>query len=103
MNRESILTKGKKEKEKKKTTPSQSTALMIDWNMYEKYLEGSELSEVKKRELLETLWSIITSFVDLGFDVHPVQQVCGKDAKKDGLPPPDSKAVIELTTINQEE
>lgn len=47
-------------------TPPQLT---IDWDAYGQYLEGSDLSDDQKIELIETLWSIVVSFVDLGFGV----------------------------------
>ncbi len=50
------------------------TALSIDWELYGTYLEDSDLSEAQKREFIETLWSIVVSFVDLGFGIHPLQQ-----------------------------
>jgi len=52
--------------------------LTIDWEFYGKYLEESDLSDAEKRAFLESLWSIVVSFVDLGFGVHPVQQVAGE-------------------------
>lgn len=53
--------------------------LTIDWDAYLPFLEDENISEEEKHELIEALWSIMVSFVDLGFGVHPVQQVCGKD------------------------
>jgi len=56
--------------------------LTIDYELYERYLEDSDLNEAQKRQFLDALWSIIVSFVDLGFGVHPLQQVnsdrCGQ-------------------------
>jgi len=52
-----------------------SPTLTIDWELYGKYLDESDLSDAEKHEFLETLWSIVVSFVDLGFGVHPLQQV----------------------------
>jgi hypothetical protein len=56
--------------------------LTLDMELYQHYLDDSDLSDAEKAELLETLWSIICEFVRLGFGVHPVQQVtqepCGK-------------------------
>lgn len=49
-------------------------ALEIDYELYMKMLEDSEWSDDQKREFIETIWSIVVSFVDLGFGVHPVQQ-----------------------------
>jgi len=51
--------------------------LTIDWELYGKYLEESDLSDAEKREFLETILSIVVSAVDLGFGVHPVQQAAG--------------------------
>ena len=51
--------------------------LTIDWELYGKYLDESDLSDAEKREFLETIWSIVVSAVDLGFGVHPVQQAAG--------------------------
>jgi hypothetical protein len=52
--------------------------LEVDWELYGQYLEASDLSEADKREFIETLWSIVVSFVDLGFGLHPTQQTCGE-------------------------
>ena len=49
-------------------------ALEFDWRAYDDFLDRSELSEDQRRELLETLWSIVVSFVDLGFGLHPIQR-----------------------------
>jgi len=57
-----------------KNTPP---TLTIDWELYGKYLEESDLSDVEKRAFLETLMAIVVSAVDLGFGVHPVQQAAG--------------------------
>lgn len=52
-------------------------ALEIDYALYEQMLEGSEWDADQKREFIETMWSIVVAFVDLGLDIHPVQQVLG--------------------------
>lgn len=52
-------------------------ALEIDYELYMKMLEDSEWTDDQKREFIETMWSIIVSFVDLGFGIHPVQQALG--------------------------
>jgi hypothetical protein len=71
-----------------KTEPKGKPALPglnVDWELYGEYLEASDLSDAEKRELIETLWSIVVSFVDLGFGLHPTQQTCGE--------------VLDLTTL----
>lgn len=48
--------------------------LTIDYELYQKDLDNADLSHAEKQQFLDALWSIIVSFVDLGFGVHPVQQ-----------------------------
>lgn len=77
--------------------------LTIDYALYEQYLDGADLSEAQKQEFLDTLWSIIVGFVDLGFGVHPVQQaaqnicddgLCGHLAE---IAMPDSADMLDLS------
>ena len=55
--------------------PSPPPRLSIDYTLYQTYLEQSDLTDEQKRAFLDSLWSIIVSFVDLGFGIHPLQQV----------------------------
>ena len=50
-------------------------ALRFDLDEYRKYIEGENLADAQAEELLGALWLIVTSFVDLGFGLHPVQHV----------------------------
>lgn len=55
----------------------------IAYDHYAHYLENADLSEDEKRQLIETLWTIIVSLVDFGFGVIPAsappeKQACGK-------------------------
>ena len=66
-------------------------SVYLDYALYEHYLAECDLTEDQKREFLDTLWSIIVAFVDLGFGVHPVQQVsdrevCGQESLQPSLP-----------------
>jgi hypothetical protein len=74
--------------------------LTIDWETYGKYLDESDLPDTEKREFLETLWSIVVSFVDLGFGVHPLQQVtdnaCAQQAEIAKFIASDSDPVVSL-------
>lgn len=67
--------------------------LTIDWDAYLPFFEDEDIPEEQKRELIEALWSIMVSFVDLGFGIHPAQQVCGKDVS---LPEPMRPDVLDL-------
>ncbi|MCF6317596.1 MAG: hypothetical protein L3J30_15275 [Marinosulfonomonas sp.] len=51
--------------------------LTIDWELYGKYLDESDLTDAEKRAFLETIWAMVVSAIDLGFGVHPVQQAAG--------------------------
>lgn len=68
----------KKDREKNElqiiTPPGPWPTLTIDVEFYLKFLKESDAPESEKRQLIETIWSIVVSFVDLGFDIHPLQQ-----------------------------
>lgn len=51
-----------------------SKRLAVDVEAYRHFLEESDLSEAQQRELIETLWNVIVSFVDLGFGVSPLSE-----------------------------
>lgn len=48
-------------------------ALPLDVKKYQRHVEDFDLTEEQKVELLETLWSIMAAFVDLGFGRDSVQ------------------------------
>ena len=52
--------------------------ITVDVQKYQGYLDGSGLSQAHKEEVLQAMWSIIVACVELGFGVHPAQEVCGK-------------------------
>ena len=54
--------------------------LSIDIDRYQEYLDGSKLTPEQKEEFLRAIWSIVVTFVELGYGVHPLQEACGKDA-----------------------
>jgi len=54
----------------------------VDVDKYQSLLDDATLTQAQKEEFLQALWSIIVSFVELGFGVHPLQEVCGQDSGK---------------------
>lgn len=56
------------------TWTEQPPGLGIDIDYYQSMLDDADIPEDKKREFVETLWSIVVQFVDLGFGIHPLQQ-----------------------------
>ncbi len=54
-------------------TPSPVSPLVLDHSIYLPMIDDLDCSQAQKIEFLEALWSIMTSFVDLGFGVDSVQ------------------------------
>ncbi|MET3662873.1 hypothetical protein [Aquamicrobium ahrensii] len=50
----------------------------IDVERYKHLIDDPAIGEDEKEAFLHALWSIIVAFVDLGFGVHPLQEVCGE-------------------------
>ena len=72
---------------------SAERVLRVDVEEFQHHLDGANLTDEEKRQYLEAVWSIIVSFVDLGFGVHPVQQACGQlasAASSAAAPEPDA-------------
>ena len=65
--------------EEQDKTSTDYPTLTIDWETYGQMLADSDLSEDEQIELIQTLWSIVVAFVDLGFGIHPAQQCCGEE------------------------
>ena len=79
------------------------TKLSVDWELYAEYLDDTELNDDEKREFLEALWSIIVSFVDLGFELHPVQQACGEKAKNGKSDDSDAENLLKSKAYSLED
>lgn len=54
--------------------------ITVDTEKYAAFLDEAEMTDAEKEKFLQALWEIIVSFVEFGFGVHPLQEVCGKDA-----------------------
>lgn len=48
-------------------------AFTIDVDYYQGVIDDPDVSEARKRELIEIIGNIVMSFIDLGFGIHPVQ------------------------------
>jgi hypothetical protein len=80
-------------------TASARPMLTIDVERYQEYLDGSGLTPEQKEEFLKAAWSIVVTFVELGYGVHPLQEACGKDCETGG--PRPSTASDELRSEDQ--
>lgn len=77
-------------------------ALTFDAHEYCHFLADCDWTEEQKREFIETLWQIIVGFVDLGFDLHPIQRVMDAPKTLDAdsasvLDSPDNLKFLETT------
>lgn len=59
----------------------------VDVEKYQAYLDSAAMTDAQKEEFLQAMWAIIVSFVEMGFGVHPLQEVCGKVQETDDLSP----------------
>ena len=51
----------------------------FDWQDWLPYLAASDASEADKRKLIETVWAIVVTFVDHGWEVGSTPKTCGQD------------------------
>ncbi|MEM7427862.1 MAG: hypothetical protein AAF441_17345 [Pseudomonadota bacterium] len=49
--------------------PGSRPKLIFNWEDWLPYLEEIEGTEAQKRELLETLWQIVSVFADIGWEI----------------------------------
>ena len=60
------------------------TFMPLDINKYRHFLDDIPISEERKAEFLQDVWSILESFVDSAFGQHPVQ-LCRTNEEKTDL------------------
>ncbi|WP_375550296.1 hypothetical protein [Rhodophyticola porphyridii] len=58
--------------------------LAVDVERYQAYLDDQNMPQAQKAELLQALWSIMMFFVQIEYEVHPLQEVCGKPSTDGG-------------------
>lgn len=74
------------------TPPPHKPSLKFNWQDWLPYFEDTDIPETQKRELIETLWSLVLSFVDLGFDLSTTSETCGEAI--------DLKALLEASVVD---
>lgn len=74
----------------------------IDYARYDHYLKNADLTQQQKQEFLDTLWNIVVGFVDLGFGVHPIQQVAGEEHDPTQLLAQTALDMVEENTTSAE-
>ena len=76
----------------------------IDYELYGKYLDEWDGTDEQKQAFLETLWSVVSGFVALGFHVHPIQQAIetsGQEVDLTSLMATDVISSLKGTSQNQ--
>lgn len=58
---------------------SAQRVLTIDVERYDQYMRDTGMNAEQKEEFLRAMFSIVMTFVELGFGVHPLQQVDGQE------------------------
>jgi len=76
-----------------KDTQNPRPTLHFDYDRFAPLLDDPALSEDQKRQVLEALWTIIVSFVELGFQVDPAEESCGQLGRS-GLSPDLADALM---------
>ena len=54
--------------------PGQRPVLKLDTELYQSYLDDMSIPEDRIPEMMEIIWNVMVTFVDLGFGIAPVQQ-----------------------------
>lgn len=53
--------------------------ITVDVAEYDQYMRDTGMTQEQKEEFLRAMFSIVMTFVELGFGVHPLQQVGGQE------------------------
>ena len=75
-------------------------ALTFDPEDFKSFLEDCDLTDDEATEFLHVMWNIVVQFVDLGFQIHPLQQACGQDQEKSLKPALTAPDGLYLDHIN---
>ena len=55
-------------------------AIQFDAREFAHFLADLDATEAQKLEYIETLWTIVLHFIDMGFGIHPLQMALGQQA-----------------------
>jgi hypothetical protein len=76
--------------------PTGSVGPELDPSKYLSEIQDYEITEAQKMELLETLWSIMRSFVEAGFELNICEQIF-LDCEESSAPIPTHAKLISST------
>ncbi|MBB4286082.1 hypothetical protein [Roseospira goensis] len=64
---------------------------------YRPYVDGFDLTEAQKAELIHTLWTIMEAFADQAFGLHPAQLIPAALMQRD---PPDTANDVDSDPVS---
>ncbi len=74
----------------------------VDVEKYQAYLDETDMTLAQKEAFLQDLWQIVVAFVELGFGVHPLLEVCGQNEESDGADENNDSDAVNYTEPKQE-
>ena len=80
--------------------PTPRPSIHLNWQDWLPYFEDSTATETEKQQVIETLWSIVLAFVDLGWDLNTDPETSGQSLD---LTAALRAAVIQLEDTDKEE
>jgi hypothetical protein len=84
--------------------PKSIPSLELDVALYQQYLDGSNLTDAQKQELLHALWTVITEFIFLGFGVNSTQLIQDRWGQDEELSTTNVKSLpVEVDSTSQGE
>ena len=69
-------------------------ALRFDWHDWLPYLENEDMPLDQKQDLIETLWAIVLTFMDMGYTIKTSPETCGNAI--------DLQTVLETAVVHLE-
>lgn len=72
-------------------SPSTQPTVHLDVDEWLPYLDDPDATDEEKRQLIETLWGIVLSFVDLGWSIET------DTSERSNLPPETMGPTVDLT------
>lgn len=73
------------------------SAMRPELEKYRPYVDGFDLTEAQKAELIHTLWTIMEAFADQAFGLHPAQLIPAALMQRD---PPDTANDVDSDPVS---
>lgn len=84
----------------KDAPPGQSLAVTLDLKAYLAQLDDWDIPDDQKTEFIRTLWELLLSFAQMGFDIHPAQAARKVGRKTRQKPTENTQVSIENAALS---